>query len=457
MTLTDAKYMADNIYKIGYARVSKSEQMEDSNAATQQIARLMKAGCSEIFFDVQSGRDNDRPEFEKLMQRVRSRDRCDVVVITRDDRITRSGLTSLQLLQEFNQLGIKLEILDAGGVTNLDNPYEWKQRAQAGIDAEFESRMLSMRVCKGYEYLRDQHKANPRVPFGYVRDKEQYRLDPNLVDIASCCIAAFFEARSLQGACRLIFERCGIVRSANGLRDWLLNPVLLGHTPYHKITKTKYKLIVYNTHSDNALLTESQATEIRRILKENKNYWGNNRGKRIFPLSGLIMCGECGSNVTVAGGGTSTQSYYSCRKRRENTLFCSQSMFIRVEELEEAVITELVKKAAAITAIASSVSIYETPDLQDLREKLRRVEILGDDPDVADLRSKLIARIHNLEQEQHLGQIVQSENVQTLVNTFSEIDYWQDTPRELKRPIYQTLVNKIVIKNGQVLSITLKV
>ncbi|MGG6265697.1 recombinase family protein [Leptolyngbya sp. AN03gr2] len=76
---------------LGYGRVSKLDygrkvsDEELDTAAKQQRSRLERAGCTEIFFDIQRGTDDDRPNFERLIARRQKREQFDRIVITRDD------------------------------------------------------------------------------------------------------------------------------------------------------------------------------------------------------------------------------------------------------------------------------------------------------------------------------------------------------------------------------------
>jgi DNA invertase Pin-like site-specific DNA recombinase len=55
--------------KIGYARVSSKEQNLD-----RQIKSLTEAGCEKIYCDKQSGKDFDRPEYQKMISEITSDD-----------------------------------------------------------------------------------------------------------------------------------------------------------------------------------------------------------------------------------------------------------------------------------------------------------------------------------------------------------------------------------------------
>lgn len=68
--------------RIGYARVSSKEQ----NLA-RQIKALEDAGCEKIYTDKQSGKNFDRPEYQKMVSEIQ---KGDLVVILSIDRLGRN-------------------------------------------------------------------------------------------------------------------------------------------------------------------------------------------------------------------------------------------------------------------------------------------------------------------------------------------------------------------------------
>lgn len=445
--------------KLGYGRVSSSEQANDSNAAAQQINRLERAGCQEIFFDIQSGNDDDRPEFEKLMALVRSR-KVDCVCITRDDRITRRGITTLLILEAFVQCDVQLEILDAGGVSDLSNPYEWLQRSQAGLNAEFETRMLSLRIRRGFEYFREKVKANPKPPYGYIRVDEKYQLNPTVN--ARGQVEAFLTTRTLQSACRLIDERYGKQWTANGLRRWLLNPTLRGHTPYNRSQSGEgWETIIHNTHPDESVMTEAEYQIICDIFQTNKQYWGQNRTARQYPLGGLMFCGECSTKMTVAHGGTAPHEriYVCCRRRKQKiqSQTCSQRHTPRMEIVEDAVITALLHKTKEILNYAD-IPTYsiEPQELQQLRRRLAALSQLGYDPDIEVAIVKLQRRINEF--VYNLGEHQQEADSRIdMLKSFPDPLYWHTLPDDEKRVIFRALIEKVIIEGGIVIEVLLKI
>lgn len=99
---------------VGYARVSTREQSKNTHALEQQIARLKQAGATEIFSDVESGRQGRgdlRPDYNRLMKLVRKKE-VEQVIITRLDRLTRSLPTLRRAVDDFRNTGVNLVALD---------------------------------------------------------------------------------------------------------------------------------------------------------------------------------------------------------------------------------------------------------------------------------------------------------------------------------------------------------
>lgn len=89
--------------KIGYARVSSRDQNLDS-----QIDMLQAAGCERIFQEKVSGVREHRPEWDKLLEYVRS---GDCIVVAELSRMTRSLMHLLKLTQELETKQVSIASL----------------------------------------------------------------------------------------------------------------------------------------------------------------------------------------------------------------------------------------------------------------------------------------------------------------------------------------------------------
>jgi DNA invertase Pin-like site-specific DNA recombinase len=86
--------------KIGYARVSKTEQNLDL-----QLDALKKAGAEEIYQEKMSGKKDDRPELNRLLQFLR---KGDSLIVYKLDRLGRSTKKLLELAEELDSRGVEL-------------------------------------------------------------------------------------------------------------------------------------------------------------------------------------------------------------------------------------------------------------------------------------------------------------------------------------------------------------
>jgi len=88
---------------IGYARVSTREQNLD-----MQLEALQGAGAETIYQDKLTGKNTNRPEFQKMLKGLR---RGDLVIVWKLDRLGRSLLDLLRLLEDWEKEGIKFRCL----------------------------------------------------------------------------------------------------------------------------------------------------------------------------------------------------------------------------------------------------------------------------------------------------------------------------------------------------------
>ncbi|MGL4618719.1 MAG: fdxN element excision recombinase XisF [Chroococcidiopsis sp.] len=455
----------------GYARVSKSEQAENSDALLQQQHRLKKAGATEIYTDIQSGRRDDRPSLAALLDKVRL-GLIKTLVITRYDRIARSARFNAEIMLLLEESGVLLKVLDEGDV-DFSTPHGWKRTQQAGIDAEFESRMLSKRVRDGYVFLREEKKASPKVPYGYKREFERYELDMSVYEIARSAIALYIEVKNLTDVTRLIYEKYGKSWSVAGLRNWLLNPVLVGHTPYGSKAPRKVGVgereIIYLTHSDRALMSEAEQQQISEILTNNVRFWGANTKPNTWcnPLSGLIYCGTCGHTMDIlskpSGGKRSPKRiirYAYCRVRGKKIvgLSCDEKSTVKFDVIMSHAIAALTNAAQSITRIGLTPKrIYEPPQLKELRASLAALQGLGNNSAILEARLKIEAQITNFGTQSDVMTAVKCENQKVLVDTFSDPGFWEHLTDKEKQIVFRRLVERVVVKGGEIIFVILKV
>lgn len=128
----------------GYVRVSRKDQNRDL-----QIDGLKKFGCEEIFEESVSGRASSRPEFEKLLAKVRN---DDVIVAWRIDRLGRRTVDLIKLMVELGEMGVHFVSLTEA----IDTRTKLGQIffMLSSVFAENEVSVLSERTKSGLESAR---------------------------------------------------------------------------------------------------------------------------------------------------------------------------------------------------------------------------------------------------------------------------------------------------------------
>ncbi|MEP6519942.1 fdxN element excision recombinase XisF [Microcoleus vaginatus] len=316
---------------VGYERLSTKDQAFNTPAREQQKARLLGAGATEIFEDIESGKNDDRPELGKLMQKVKNRE-VDVVLITKIDRLARSLPKLRECINCFQEAGVNLIVLDQN--IDLATSQGMLMLNILGAVAEMEVALISDRVKHGKQHQRNNQAACEAAPWGYRVVNKKYELDTrpvlclledrpaesslstkikdwpeqndeaevvgrSLAQIGREMIEEFLSSRDARATVKNAYDKYGFRKIAttkkrnysalfnwtkSGFLRWLYNPVLRGHTVYNKtkvvgkkrqVTSPQEWNIISNTHSDQRLLTEEEAKEIQEICTANQKLVGS--------------------------------------------------------------------------------------------------------------------------------------------------------------------------------------
>ncbi|BBD60724.1 resolvase [Nostoc sp. HK-01] len=523
--LTGINYLITNTVeldleiKVGYARVSSREQAVNSHALDQQIQRLKDSGAYLIIVDVQTGKKDNRPGLIKLMQLVKENQIAEVI-ITRLDRLGRSVPLIRKNILVFQETGINLRVLDQ--LIDLKTAQGMFMINLLASLAEMEVDQLSERVKHGKQHRRNQHAVCECVPFGYKAEKLRYQLDqtpflclllerpnnyadmyheedidklPGLrsAQLARDCIDIFFKTKGVSRACREICNKYGIQHthskkngndkifhwSPQGLRRWLTNPVLRGHTVYNKRIKTstgqrknvdpKDWQIIYDTHPNDRLISDEEATEIENILEFNSSRCGaflynydsskpDGYGEFAYQR-GLVYCAECNCKcITKTYGGKIRYHYYACRHASQG---CKNRKATRKDAIEKALISHLLQQSFVLQARALHTNSpspelpTKSSKLTKLEARLAKLEEIPDfDPELEALKQKTLREIQE-EINPFSTNAIDTKTVEEIIQAGNNLFIWYTLTHDDKVAIYSRLVEKITVRNGYVESIIL--
>jgi DNA invertase Pin-like site-specific DNA recombinase len=156
--------------KIGYARVSTKEQ-----SLHLQEDALKKEGCVKIYSEHISGTKSDRPQLEELINHVR---KGDIIVVWKLDRLGRSLRDLVNLVAQFQDLGVGFKSLQ----DNIDTttPTGKLTFHLFAALAEFERDIISTRTKAGLEAARARGRKGGRPKGLSKKAQDKARLAESL-------------------------------------------------------------------------------------------------------------------------------------------------------------------------------------------------------------------------------------------------------------------------------------
>ncbi|MDV7738352.1 recombinase family protein [Enterococcus casseliflavus] len=152
--------------KIGYARVSSREQNLE-----RQFEVLKKAEVEKIFSDKLSGKDNNRPKIQELLNYIRE---DDIIVVSELDRLGRNNKEVTNIMNQIQDKGATLEILNLPSLSGIKDDNLRRLLNNLIIElikytAENERKQIRERQRQGIELAKEKGKYKGR-PFAYSSD-----------------------------------------------------------------------------------------------------------------------------------------------------------------------------------------------------------------------------------------------------------------------------------------------
>lgn len=150
--------------QIGYARVS----IDDLHGKAQKAA-LHAVPCDLLFFEQESGANRERPELARTLKELRT---GDTLVVARLERLGRSLIHLLQIMEDLEARGIAFRSLAEGFDMRTDEGQLMMR--QLGSFAEFERKRITACINSGIAAAKKRGVVfgNPRLKAG---DKETIR------------------------------------------------------------------------------------------------------------------------------------------------------------------------------------------------------------------------------------------------------------------------------------------
>ncbi|MEL6461593.1 MAG: recombinase zinc beta ribbon domain-containing protein [Cyanobacteria bacterium J06621_15] len=395
-----------------------------------------------------------------------------------------------QLKQVIKRIGVKdilllADVSHVGSITNFRRIHEQLSQKKANIEltrddvqveeiiklAEINNSVYSSRIKAGYRKKREQGAAWGNIAFGYTVDEDKKFIPhPKEWDIARFIIDKYLEVGNLRKTIKAIHDEHGLEWSVTGLRSWILNPLLQGHTRYNATDEDNAD-IRYNTHQP--LITPEESQQIVNTLEKGRKKWGVNSRKHSmgepYALKGLLYCGVCGSsmfrhrtNVSAVGGGVEK---VRCRKRDEAKHLCSNKKSANLRMIEEDVIDILIEKMKEVQALLKESrrgTIYPEPEEVKIIRKqvteLKKIEKIRTHPSIIKAIDALESEID--EQQKKLGYEFERNKEALHVMSNHQLvnkNYWHYITEKERMDIFEKVIKRVEIKDGKLYDLILKI
>ncbi len=289
------------------------------------------------FVDQASGATLERPGLQAALAAARAGE-LDVLLVYRIDRISRSIVGLMAIVEELDAAGVALR--SATEPIDTHGPVGRMLLQLLGIFAEFERSLLIDRITKGFERkaARGEWLTGPG-PFGYRLDTPTKTLvaEPDEAALVRTIFAAYADERL--GATALANRLNDAGQRNRGGRLWsnqtilrvVRNPVYIGKITHGtEIYDAKHEPIV-----DEALFARARALLDERSAESTVVAPSTSE----YLLSGLVRCQICHGAYVGAGahGRNGFYRYYVCRTRQAKGARACSGRRVPADDLESAI------------------------------------------------------------------------------------------------------------------------
>ena len=299
-----------------------------------------------------------------------------------------------------------------------------------------------------------------RKKYGIPHKREVAILQDDRERRAEVFSGVYYTEKTLKGVDLTTSEEVLLYNAPSSLVEWILNPVLRGHTVYNKTDKAKRTLppeqwdIQSDTHPQQRYLSDEQFEEFQAIIKANHRRVGTPGAT--FYLTSLIHCDCCRHPMVLKHN--SAYKYYGCRN---TSAHCQNRGCIRTEKLDEAIIRRVVERSIQVAGSLSAarISVLESPEVLALREQIAEMEVLLQKRPTASLKqaySDLQKELQDfIRGSEHLTFISASAKEILMSPYARNMAFWYSLTQQERELLYGRLVKCVMVRDGKVVSVAL--
>jgi site-specific DNA recombinase len=340
-----------------YLRVSDPKQTrkdfneEGISLPTQRKACARKEtelGCVNVGEYIEPGRTatsvTKRPEFRKMMQRIREQRDVDYIIVDMSSRLNRNWKENGAVLLELASLGVK--VVSVNEKIDGDTAIDEALQGMLAVFNGFQSRANGEDVLRKMTHKAENGGTNYAAPLGYLnqrtiadsRDDRTVVIDPDRAPLVRMAFELYATGRYTIEALTERMEELGL--RSRGNKRWAPRPVprskiaaMLRNRYY--IGFTKWNGVEYQGRHE-PLISVELFEKVQRIL-DARSGSGTRHRKHDHYLKGSLWCGRSGHRLIImpGRGNGGEYFYFMCRGRQEHEC---DAPYYRVETIEKAVL-----------------------------------------------------------------------------------------------------------------------
>lgn len=409
---------------VGYIRVSTEKQVGDGHQSLQTQENRIRESVTasgdlliHVFRDVQSGRRDDRPEYQQMVRYVLENE-IDVVLVQYLDRFGRRPQEILTRIWKLQEHGISVE------ATDQDISEELMLLVNAGM-AGHESKRTSERVRANMVNIVKSGTHSGKAPYGFKAVKEivagkarvvRWEHDEDEVEIVREMVRLSVQENLGFKAIADNLNGRGLRRDsghwvASSVRHILRNPVLKGLMVYGRRSKTGNPKgeVIEVPGVFPPVLSDEDWDKLQQRLDIRKGAPRGSVHKSAYLLTSIAKCGHCGGPlVGKAGSAYKGRRYrsYVCSNANKSRAACAFYNGHAARKLESAVLEYLGQ--------------FSDPNrVAELLNESGRTELKRKRSELAKLEKKLTALDHDFKKNlEYLKKNLLSEEEFAKANTF---------------------------------------
>lgn len=440
-----------------YTRVSTDEQAKEGFSIGAQKERLRSFCASQPDWNIEkeyveegwSAKNIHRPQMQQMLKDL-NKNKFDIVLVYRLDRLTRSVLDLYELLKVFDENNVSFK--SATEVYDTSTAMGRLFITLVAALAQWERENLAERVKFGMEQMLEEGKrAGSKSNFGYRFDKD---FNCEIIDEEATAVRLMYQMYLDGYGFRAIADKMdelGVkpIRSKswnfNTIKAILINEIYIGNYQWSDYTKQ-------NNHPPIV-----SVIDFKKVQKKLKDKRPNDfrRGKYVF--TGLLKCGHC-EEYPMNGYHEKRvdKLYYRCMNCLRQT---------PEDKIMEPVMDELEKlitsKEYFLSRFKDQPTQTET-DFLEVKEELDKIAKqksklldLYMDEDINMDKAEFKRKLHDLEeQEQELQMSIEDMNIEQespemkyeRIKNFTDIKYtFPKFEMEEQKMILQSIFEKLVI------------